>query len=134
MQTAMRKPALIALAMIAAASAARAEPAPAAQPVLFSQTGRASYYDSALEGNETADGSVFDGSAFTAAHRSLPFGTVVRVTNVANGRTVKVRVNDRGPFTRRLVIDLSEAAARELGMFRRGIARVTLKVLRADQP
>ena len=85
-------------------------------------------------GSKTADGSIFDGDAFTAAHRSLPFGTVVRVTNMANGRMVKVRVNDRGPFTRRLVIDLSEAAARELGMFRRGIARVTLKVLKADQP
>jgi rare lipoprotein A len=130
----MRKPVLMALAMIAASSAAWAEPVTPAHHALFSQTGRASYYASALEGNKTADGSIFDGDAFTAAHRSLPFGTVVRVTNLANGRMVKVRVNDRGPFTRRMVIDLSEAAARELGMFRRGIARVTLKVLKADQP
>jgi rare lipoprotein A len=130
----MRKPVFILLAMIAACSAARAESAASAHPALFSQTGRASYYAASLEGNLTADGSIFDGDAFTAAHRSLPFGTVVRVTNLANGRMVKVRVNDRGPFTRRLVIDLSEAAARQLGMFRRGIARVTLKVLKADQP
>lgn len=130
----MRKPVLITLAMIAASSAAWAEPVTPAHHALFSQTGRASYYATALEGNLTADGSIFDGDAFTAAHRSLPFGTVVRVTNLANGRMVKVRVNDRGPFTRRMVIDLSEAAARELGMFRRGIAKVTLKVLKADQP
>lgn len=130
----MHKPVLILLATIAATAAARAESAAPAHPALFSQSGRASYYDSSLEGNTTADGSIFDGDAFTAAHRSLPFGTVVRVTNLANGRMVKVRVNDRGPFTRRLVIDLSEAAARELGMFRRGIAKVTLKVLKADQP
>jgi len=120
--------------MLAAIPAARADSAAPAQMAGFSQTGHASYYASALEGNATADGSIFDGSAFTAAHRSLPFGTVVRVTNLINGRMVKVRVNDRGPFTRRLVIDLSEAAARELGMFRRGIARVSLRVFRADQP
>ena len=130
----MRKPALVALAMFAAVSAARADSAKPAHHALFSQTGRASYYASALEGNTTADGSIFDGDEFTAAHRSLPFGTVVRVTNLSNGRTVKVRVNDRGPFARRLVIDLSEAAARELGMFRRGIAKVTLRVFKADQP
>ena len=69
MRTAMRKPALIALAMLAAVPAARADSAKPAHPVLFSQTGRASYYDSALEGNATADGSIFDGDAFTAACR-----------------------------------------------------------------
>jgi rare lipoprotein A len=129
----LRKPAFILLAMIAAAPA-WAKPVVPVHQAAFSQTGHASYYAADLEGSMTADGSIFDGNAFTAAHRSLPFGTVVRVTNLINGRVVKVRVNDRGPFTRRLVIDLSEAAARELGMFRRGIARVSLKVFRADQP
>ena len=130
----MRKTLFILLAMMAAAPAAWAKPLASVQQAAFSQTGHASYYAAALEGNMTADGSIFDGSAFTAAHRSLPFGTVVRVTNLGNGRVVKVRVNDRGPFARRLVIDLSEAAARELGMFRRGIARVSIKVFKIDQP
>jgi rare lipoprotein A len=131
---ALRKPIFILLAMMATAPAAWAKPPAPVQPAAFSQTGHASYYAASLEGGTTADGSIFDGSAFTAAHRSLPFGTVVRVTNLINGRMVKVRVNDRGPFTRRLVIDLSEAAARELGMFRRGIAKVSLRVFKADQP
>jgi rare lipoprotein A len=100
----------------------------------FVQTGRASYYGSKHDGMTTADGSTFDRTDFTAAHRTLPFGTVVRVTNLANGRMVKVRISDRGPHILGRVIDLSAAAARELGMLRRGLARVRLRVFQSDQP
>lgn len=100
----------------------------------FVQTGRASYYGSKHDGMTTADGSTFDRTDFTAAHRTLPFGTVVRVTNLANGRMVKVRISDRGPHILGRVIDLSAAAARELGMLRRGLARVRLRVFPSDQP
>jgi rare lipoprotein A len=100
----------------------------------FVQTGRASYYGKGHDGMTTADGSTFDRTAFTAAHRTLPFGTVVRVTNLANGRMVKVRISDRGPHILGRVIDLSAAAARELGMLRRGLARVRIRVFPADQP
>jgi rare lipoprotein A len=95
----------------------------------FIQTGRASFYGHGSEGKATADGTSFEGDKLTAAHRTLPFGTVVRVTNLANGRMVKVRINDRGPHVRGRIIDLSAAAARALGMGKRGIAYVKLKAL-----
>ena len=79
----------------------------------------------------TADGERFDMNALTAAHRTLPFGTMVRVTNLQNGRTVVVRINDRGPFTKGFIIDLSQAAAKELRFS--GITPVTLEVVK-DQP
>jgi rare lipoprotein A len=101
---------------------------------LFTQRGRASFYGSWHEGKRTADGSRFRKDDFTAAHPTLPFGTVVRVTNAANGRTVKVRINDRGPRVKGRIIDLSVAAAHALAMGRRGLAYIRLKVLRADQP
>lgn len=81
----------------------------------------------------TASGSNFDSEAFTAAHPWLPFGTVVRVTNLRNRRSVKVRVTDRGPHAKSRVIDVSTAAARELGMQRRGVARVSVKAFYEDQ-
>ena len=81
----------------------------------------------------TAEGASFDPMAFTAAHRTLPFGTVVRITNLANGRTVKVRISDRGPHITGRVIDLSAAAAREIGMQSRGVARVRIRAYRSDQ-
>lgn len=91
--------------------------------------GEASYYASGFEGRPTASGEPYRGRALTAAHRTLPFGTRVKVTNLANGRSVEVRVNDRGPFHRRRVIDLSRAAAERLGMVRRGRAPVEVRVL-----
>ena len=93
------------------------------------QVGLASYYARAHQGHRTASGERFDMEAMTAAHRSLPFGTRLRVTNLANGRRVVVRVNDRGPYKEDRIIDLSYAAARELGMAIRGIARVRLEVV-----
>ncbi|WP_448561621.1 septal ring lytic transglycosylase RlpA family protein [Trichothermofontia sp.] len=92
-------------------------------------TGMASWYGPGFHGNRSASGEVFNQNALTAAHRSLPFGTLVRVTNLDNGRSVVVRINDRGPFSHGRVIDLSAAAARAVGVFYAGIAPVRLEVL-----
>jgi rare lipoprotein A len=97
-------------------------------PAAFVQEGWASYYGTAHHGHRTASGVRFDEHQLTAAHRSLPFGTQVRVTNLENGRTVMVTINDRGPFTKKRVIDVSSRAARELGFLRAGMARVRLEV------
>jgi len=99
----------------------------------FIQSGPASYYGQRHDGKMTASGSNFDSEAFTAAHPWLPFGTVVRVTNLRNRRSVKVRVTDRGPHAKSRVIDVSTAAARELGMQRRGVARVSVKAFYEDR-
>jgi rare lipoprotein A len=91
--------------------------------------GEASYYGTELAGNRTASGERFDPNAFTAAHRTLPLGTRVRVTNIANGRSVIVRVNDRGPFVHSRLIDVSLGAAREIQMVRSGKAQVRLEIV-----
>lgn len=91
--------------------------------------GMASYYSSEFAGNQTASGERFDPGAMTAAHRSLSFGSRVVVTNLANGKEVIVRVNDRGPWGKGRIIDISFAAAREIGMHRSGTARVKLELL-----
>ena len=93
------------------------------------QVGYASYYSHAHQGRRTASGERFDMDAMTAAHRTLPFGTRVRVTNLANGRHTIVRINDRGPFKKKRIIDLSYAAARELGAVKTGIVRVRVEVV-----
>ncbi|BBB13680.1 septal ring lytic transglycosylase RlpA family protein [Sphingopyxis sp. FD7] len=94
--------------------------------------GVASYYGNELAGNRTASGERFDPGQLTAAHRTLPFGSMVRVTNIATGDSVVVRINDRGPFAHGRVIDVSHAAAREIGMHRSGTARVKLALLADD--
>lgn len=91
--------------------------------------GRASWYGANLHGRSTASGEPFDMYAFTAAHRRLPLGTVVRVTRVDDLRSVVVRINDRGPYTQGRIVDLSWAAAHELAMVRSGTAEVELHVL-----
>lgn len=97
--------------------------------------GVASYYAASLHGNRTASGDRYDRTAFTAAHRTLRFGTVLRVTNERNGRSVYVRVNDRGPFHRSRVLDLSGAAADALQMRNRGTARISFEIVpRAEAP
>src|SRR3954471_23255116 len=93
------------------------------------QGGLASWYGPGFYGRRTASGVVYTGTALTAAHPSLPFGTLVRVTNLANGRTVVVVIDDRGPFVRGRVIDLSMAAARRLGMMQDGVVQVRLEVV-----
>lgn len=94
--------------------------------------GMASYYGDELAGNRTASGERFNPDELTAAHRTLPFGSMVRVTNTVNGDSVIVRINDRGPFSHGRVIDVSHAAARQIGMHRSGTARVKLALLNAD--
>jgi rare lipoprotein A len=92
------------------------------------ETGIASYYTSTFHGRLTASGERYDENALTAAHRTLPFGTRVRVTRVDTLRSVEVRINDRGPWKDGRVIDLSRAAADSLGMIRVGLARVRIEV------
>ena len=95
----------------------------------YDRTGEASWYGARYQGRTTASGQPFDRNAMTAAHRKLPFGTLVRVTNLANQRTVFVRINDRGPYARGRIIDLSERAAELLGFTRRGTARVRVEAV-----
>lgn len=92
-------------------------------------SGEASYYGTELAGNRTANGEIFDPDRLTAAHRTLPLGSRVRVTNARNGDSVVVRINDRGPFHGNRVIDLSTAAARTIGLVRSGTGRVNLALL-----
>lgn len=92
-------------------------------------TGQASWYGPGFFGNRTASGEVLRPGTLTAAHRSLPFGTMVRVTNLWNGRSAVVRINDRGPFHGSRVIDLAHGAAQELGLTASGLAQVKLEVL-----
>ena len=92
-------------------------------------SGVASYYGKRFHGRRTANGERFDMNAMTAAHRTLPFGTKVEVTNPANGRSVVVRINDRGPFTKGRTIDLSRSAAQAIGLVQRGHGTVQLALL-----
>ena len=89
--------------------------------------GKASYYANMLHGRKTANGEHFNRKNYTAAHRSLPFGTMVRVTNLENGRKVVVTVNDRGPYMRSRIIDISPAAAKKIGLVGQGIGHVRIE-------
>ena len=100
---------------------------------LFIQEGTASYYASKFHGRRTASGEVFHLDSLTAAHKLLPFGTVLRVTNQKNGNTVVVRVNDRLPNYSKRQIDLSYAAAKEVNMIREGLVQVTIEANSVDQ-
>lgn len=96
--------------------------------------GKASYYHSSLAGNTTANGEVYDPALLTAASRDLPFGTIVRVTRIDNGKQVTVRVNDRGPFgDKSRILDLSKAAANQLDMARAGVVRIRAEVLKIPE-
>ncbi|MBC6991880.1 MULTISPECIES: septal ring lytic transglycosylase RlpA family protein [Hymenobacter] len=97
----------------------------------FTQSGQASYYADKFNGRETASGTVYRPGRLTAAHNTLPFGTVVRVTNPRNNRSVKVTVTDRGPHAKGRIIDLSRKAARKIGIMGQGVAPVKLKVVHA---
>lgn len=134
----MRLLVLVCVAALAACvSAPRVEPPPAAKktpvekPAVLA-TGLASYYGGVFHGRLTASGERFDKEAMTAAHRTLPFGTCVRVQRVDNARSVRVRVNDRGPFKPGRVIDISEGAARRIGLINEGLTKVRL--LECDRP
>ncbi len=91
------------------------------------QTGKASYYSSKFNGRKTASGETFRNSKKIAAHRTLPFGTKVKVTNLSNGSSVKVRIADRGPFVSGRIIDLSRKAARKIGLTDQGVGMVKIE-------
>jgi len=105
------------------------EPTKPAEKDTPTQMGLAAYYHSTFQGRRTASGESFDHNALTAAHRTLPFGTLVRVINLTNSRSVVVRVNDRGPMQKNRVIDLTRRAARELGFLARGVTSVIIEIL-----
>ena len=94
------------------------------------ERGQGVWYGGKFHGRKTASGERFDKNAMTAAHKRLPFHTVVRVTNLRNGRSVQVRINDRGPYRKGRIIDVSEAAAKKLGFFARGVTQVKLEVVK----
>ncbi len=95
----------------------------------YDEVGIASWYGPGFHGKTTANGELYDMYAYTAAHKTLPFGTVVKVVDLRTGRSVVVRINDRGPFVPGRIIDLSYAAALELGIVERGTAEVGLIIL-----
>ena len=97
----------------------------------FHQRGKASWYGPGFAGRKTANGERFNPNALTAAHRKLPFGTTVKVTNVDNGKSVVVRINDRGPYAGNRVIDLSKAAAKRIGLISSGVGVVEIRALGA---
>lgn len=103
---------------------------PAKTLIVSTSTGEASWYGPGFFGNRTANGEVFRPGTMTAAHRTLPFGTKVKVTNLRNGKETIVRINDRGPFSGHRVIDIAHGAAQHLGLVSSGIAQVRLEVLR----
>jgi rare lipoprotein A len=103
--------------------------APSSGRVLLTLEGVASYYADDFHGKLTSNGETFDMRSLTAAHRTFPFGTKVRVTNLENNKSVVVRVNDRGPFKEGRIIDLSRAAAEEIDLIKIGTGRVRLEVL-----
>jgi peptidoglycan lytic transglycosylase len=114
---------------VAVASVVRRKPAPEVGEIIpagKAQGGVASFY---WQGSKTASGEKFDPKELTAAHPTLPFGTKLRVTNTHTGRSVMVRVNDRGPYVPGRVVDVSYSAAQELGMINRGVAKVKLDVV-----
>jgi rare lipoprotein A len=105
-----------------------------ATPGSYAEEGLASWYGVPFHGRRAANGEIYDMYKLTAAHRTLPFESVVRVTNLGNGRTTDVRINDRGPFVEDRIIDLSLAAAGELDMVTAGLARVRLEMVAGPNP
>ena len=121
---------MLACVAVAAGTARRRAPAaPAPVPGAYVEQGIASWYGVPFHGRRAANGEVYDMNQPTAAHRTLPFGSMVRVTNLDNGQQTEVRITDRGPFVEGRIIDLSFAAARSVDMVGAGIARVRLELL-----
>lgn len=95
----------------------------------YVEEGLASYYSDQFMGKITASGEAYNPNYLTAAHRTLPFGTLIKVVNIENGKEVLVRVNDRGPFVEGRIVDLSKKAAKSIGIFEKGLARVRIEVV-----
>jgi len=112
-----------------AAAPRRGKTPPAPAPVGFIEEGNASWYGNPFHGRHSSNGEVYDMYKLTAAHRTLPFDTMVRVTNLSNGKSTTVRITDRGPFVDNRIIDLSQAAAREIESIGPGVVHVRLEVL-----
>ena len=104
-----------------------------AERISESITGTASYYADKFHGRKTANGEIFNMHDLTAAHNTLPFGTIVRVTNLGNNKSVKLRINDRGPFVKDRIIDVSLAAAKELDMLGTGTAEVRIDIIAPEK-
>lgn len=98
--------------------------------IMGKETGGASWYGGKFQGRLTANGEIFDTNTFTAAHKTLPFNTIVEVTNMGNNKSVLVRINDRGPFVEGRIIDLSRAAADQIGLVGKGVGRVVIKIIK----
>jgi rare lipoprotein A len=124
----------LSLLALQACTTASPPPPPQGNAPTYTETGTASWYGAAHAGNRTASGARFNPAKATAAHPSLPFNTVVRVINAENGRSVKVVINDRGPYVKGRIIDLSAKAAQLLGIKKHGVAPVTIEVMAEDQP
>ena len=110
--------------------ALKAQQNPAVVPDTVVQTIFTTYYAKKFEGRKTTSGERYRASKLTAAHRTLPFGTLITVKNLVSGKIVKVRVNDRGPFSKKFSLDLSQSAAKALGIYRLGYARVEISYAR----
>ena len=130
---------MLALVLSGCASTVSRRPSPR-PPVVASparpqrgQLGVASWYGPGFHGNPTASGAIYDQQGLTAAHPTLPLGTPVEVTNLANGKSVRVRITDRGPYVRGRAIDLSHGAAKRLGMVKAGLSRVRIQPLSPSQ-
>ena len=102
---------------------------PSSEDLDSHETGTASWYGNEFHGRPTASGEIYDEYGMTAAHKGLPLGTVVKVTNLANGKSVDLRINDRGPFVRGRIIDVSRRAAEELGFLAEGTTEVRIDVI-----
>ena len=129
MRTMVQKGLLLPLSLLLAACSSQPEASKSGSWRGYTQTGLASYYADRYHNKKTASGEPYKNNANTAAHMTLPFGSMVRVTNVTNGKSVLVRVNDRGNFPRGRVIDLSKAAFSSIGNLRSGLIKVKLEVM-----
>jgi rare lipoprotein A len=106
--------------------AAKAQKTRAKEPDTIVKTIYTTYYAKKFEGRKTTNGERYRAAKLTAAHKKLPFGTIVKVTNLRNGKTIEVRINDRGPFSKKFELDLSQSAAKTLGIYRLGYAKVEI--------
>ena len=109
------------------------EEVPQGRPI-YTEVGMASWYGPPYHNRRAANGKIYDQNAVTAAHRTLPLGSLIRVTNLANGRSAMMRITDRGPFVPGRILDLSLGAAKELGMWRAGTAKVRIEVFASPKP
>ncbi|MDR0400746.1 MAG: septal ring lytic transglycosylase RlpA family protein [Treponema sp.] len=128
----MKRISLVLAAALFTVATGGAQNFPPAGALVYQREGIASWYGREFNGRPTASGEIFNSSLYTAAHPTLPFGTLLKITNLNNSRTVNVKVNDRGPYVSTRIIDLSEAAAQMLDMISTGTAPVLLEILGAD--